>query len=140
MVGDELVGTIEFASAALNPQAESVYQMLCAGLLNSCSVGFRPLAEPKSNSKGGLDYGEVELMEISVCPLPANPDALARALGGSASSSVSEEALQRRVATIAATIAVASEEGAESLRRELSKLNLSDAEYDAFMGAIAEVL
>lgn len=136
--GDSLSGVIEFAPAEINPTAEQVFQLVKAGFLRSCSVGFRPLDLPKVNAKGGNDFGRVELLEVSCVPVGAQPAALAKSLGRSASKP--DDALVERCCTIAATIAVASEEGAESLRREISRLNLTDIEYEAVMGAINEVL
>jgi HK97 family phage prohead protease len=64
--------------------AQEVYGLYRSGGLNAVSIGFTPLAEPKPNSFGGLDYSMVELLEISAVPVPANSEALviARSIAG----------------------------------------------------------
>ena len=52
-----------------------------AGLLRAASIGFIP-KKGKPNSFGGTDFEEVELLEISLVPLPANQDALRLAVKG----------------------------------------------------------
>ena len=80
--GDKLIGDIEFAEASVNPNAETVYQLVKGGYLNTVSVGFQPIewAQTKDKSRpGGIDFKKQELMEISIVPVPANPNAVALA-------------------------------------------------------------
>lgn len=80
--GGRLIGEIEFAEAAVNPTAETVYQMVKGGFLTACSVGFAPVEWSLSKEKGrqgGIDFKRQELLEISVVPVPANPNAIALA-------------------------------------------------------------
>ena len=80
--GSQLVGDIEFMGADVNPAAEVVYQMVKGGFLKTVSVGFAPIEwEPtKDKSRpGGIDFKRQELLEISVVPIPANPNALHQA-------------------------------------------------------------
>jgi len=81
--GKALRAVAEFATAEMNPLAESVYQMLRAGFLNATSVGFRPLKHAYDEERGGFDFMEQELLEFSVVPVPANAQALqdAKSLG-----------------------------------------------------------
>lgn len=132
--GESLSGIVEFAPADISPAAEEVFQLVKAGFLRACSVGFRPLDPPKTNQKGGNDYGRVELLEVSLVPVPAQPAALAKALRGSATS---DDALIVRCCEISARLVVAAEESEEALRRELYRL--SPTELEAFAGAIEEV-
>lgn len=74
--GGALKATAEFATAELNPLAESVYQMLKGGFLRATSVGFRPLKYVYNDDQGGWEFSEQELLEFSVVPVPANPQAL----------------------------------------------------------------
>lgn len=84
--GNRLLGEITFESAELNPKAEKVFQKVLAGTLKGCSVGFRPLErgtwgegeESYSGKKPTYYYGRRALAEISVTPLPANPNAKVR--------------------------------------------------------------
>jgi phage head maturation protease len=54
------------------------------------SVGFKPIDNPTYNKENGLDYGAVELLEISAVPVPANPDALRKALASHNGGEVTE--------------------------------------------------
>ena len=78
-----LVSTAVFASKEVYPFADTVYQMLIGGFLNAVSVGFRPLKHEMNKDRGGVDFLEQELLEYSVVPVPANPEALveARSMG-----------------------------------------------------------
>ena len=84
--GTRLIGDIEFMPADVNPDADAVFKMVKAGFLKTVSVGFAPIKwEPtKDKSRpGGIDFKEQELLEVSIVPLPANPNAViqAKALG-----------------------------------------------------------
>jgi HK97 family phage prohead protease len=80
--GTRLIGDIEFMGADVNPNAEAVYQMVKGGFLKTVSVGFQPieweLAKDKSRPQG-VNFKKQELMEISIVPIPANPNALIQA-------------------------------------------------------------
>lgn len=82
-----LVHTVRFADAATYPFADQVYRLVKGKFLNSVSVGFRPLEPPErrldaeGNWTGGHVFPRSELLEISVVPIPAQPDAVARAVG-----------------------------------------------------------
>lgn len=80
--GEQLVGDIEFMTEEVNPQAETVYRMVKGGFLKTVSVGFLPLEWAATKDKarpGGIDFRKQELMEVSIVPIPANPNALAQA-------------------------------------------------------------
>lgn len=58
-----------------DPRAERVKNAYDQGVLRAASVGFRPLAyEP--NAHGGYRFTKWELLEWSLVPVPANPDAV----------------------------------------------------------------
>jgi HK97 family phage prohead protease len=86
VVGKRLMGDIEFAPAETYEFADTIYKLLKGKFLSAVSVGFNPLdwtfAEDKSRPYG-IDFKRQELMEISVCPVPCNANALveARAAG-----------------------------------------------------------
>jgi HK97 family phage prohead protease len=72
--GDQLMATVQFVPAEIYPLAETVFQMLKAGFLRATSVGFRPL---KWHTRAdGIDFDQQELLEFSIVPVPANPEAL----------------------------------------------------------------
>lgn len=63
----------EWATAEQNPKAQQVRALYEGGFLSAVSVGFIPL------ERAGADYSIItraELLEISVVPVPANPEAL----------------------------------------------------------------
>lgn len=78
--GEALCVDIQFASAEANPMAENVYRLVTEGCLNAVSVGFIPvrfeIVEDRESGRRGYDILEAELLEISVVPIPAHPDAL----------------------------------------------------------------
>lgn len=80
--GSKLIGDIEFMPADISQFADSIYRMVKAGFLKAVSVGFIPLEWSFSKDKSrpfGIDFAKQELLEISVCPVPCNPNALQEA-------------------------------------------------------------
>lgn len=81
-VKGKLMGDIEFMSAEISPFADSIYRMVQGGFIKAVSVGFIPLEYAYVNDKDrpwGIDFKRQELLEISVCPVPCNPNALQEA-------------------------------------------------------------
>ena len=70
----QLKANDEFASADLYPFADTVYRMLQGGFLSACSVGFQPSEWDMSDT--GVNFMKQSLLEHSVCPVPAHPQAL----------------------------------------------------------------
>ncbi len=80
VTGNRLEARIQFASAEMNPKAEQVWQMLKGGYLRAVSVGFLP-KNGRYEIRNGQDvwvWSDSVLKEISVTPVPANPEALAK--------------------------------------------------------------
>lgn len=82
----QLVGDIEFAAADVYDFADTIYRLVKGKYLNAVSVGFKPNEWAFTNDKDrpyGIDFKKQTLLEISVCPVPCNPNALgeARSLG-----------------------------------------------------------
>jgi HK97 family phage prohead protease len=66
------------ATAEANPVAEQVWQLMKQRILRGVSVGFRP-HEVRVEMRDGRDVyvlSDNELMEVSVVPVPANPEGL----------------------------------------------------------------
>lgn len=64
--------------------SDMVFQMLKQKFLRATSVGFRPLEfkrpdEEENRGPFGVDFIKQELLEFSVVPVPANPEALIQA-------------------------------------------------------------
>lgn len=73
MSDGKLVSECEFAE---HPFAETVLRLIDGGFLRATSVGFRPKKYLFNEERGGIDFAEQSLMEYSVVPVPANPEAL----------------------------------------------------------------
>jgi HK97 family phage prohead protease len=76
----QLECTIQIASKEANPIAEQVWNSLNEGTLRAVSVGFAP-GDYRFEKRDGREVfvlSKNELHEISVVPIPANPDALAK--------------------------------------------------------------
>ena len=77
--GGKLMGDIEFMAAEISGFADSIYRMIKAGFVKAVSVGFIPLEwsfAQEKNRPFGINFTKQELVEISVCPVPCNPNAL----------------------------------------------------------------
>ena len=81
VVAGRLECTIRFASERANPKAEQVWQSICEKTLRAVSVGFNPrsVRAEKRNGQDVMVLADNDLYEISVTPIPANPEALAKA-------------------------------------------------------------
>jgi HK97 family phage prohead protease len=72
-----LSATAEFPAKGVYPFADTVYDMIKGGFLSATSVGFRPIESQKAEGRSrGYDFLKQELLEFSVVPVPANPEAL----------------------------------------------------------------
>jgi HK97 family phage prohead protease len=71
-----LLAVAQFATKEEYAFADTVYQLILGGYLNATSVGFKPLKHVYNEARGGVDFLEQELLEVSVCPVPANAEAL----------------------------------------------------------------
>lgn len=68
----KLMFTIKFADT---PMGNEVFRLFEEEMLNAFSVGFIPL---KWDETGDFTFAEMELLELSVVTVPANPEALAK--------------------------------------------------------------
>lgn len=81
-----LLASIEFDEHETNPLGRTVASQMRRGFLNAVSVGFAPgdavnrsalPADDPRHAPHGVLYRNNELLELSIVPIPANPDALA---------------------------------------------------------------
>jgi len=82
VVGNRLLGDVEFASADLYPFAATIYELVRGGFIHAGSVGFVPLDCEWANDDDrpwGIDFKRQELLEFSIVPIPANANALVEA-------------------------------------------------------------
>lgn len=78
-VGNKIKAVVEqWVPRDLSEFAWATEQMVRQGFLNAVSVGFRP-AEYSYNDDYSVNYIKQELLEVSVVPVPANPNALVAA-------------------------------------------------------------
>lgn len=77
--GSALHATFEFVPAEISAFAEEVYQLVKAGFLRAVSVGFMPQEWAFDEERGGFNFKRQALLEVSVVPVPSNPQALLEA-------------------------------------------------------------
>ena len=72
---------IEFAPAETYEFADTIYKLCKGGFLSATSVGFIPVESTagKKETDPRRTFTKVELLEISIVPVPSNPDALVTA-------------------------------------------------------------
>jgi len=79
--GRSLMARLHFVTEDAAPMAEKVWQGFKQGSIRAVSVGFRshkPVKETQPDGSELVRLTENELFEISACPIPANPEAVAR--------------------------------------------------------------
>lgn len=127
----QLEATIQLVSADANPLAEQVWNSLNEGSLRAVSVGFIPndYRFEKRDGREVFVLSKNELHEISVVPIPANPEALAKmkakalaaagreppntASAANTESTMTEKEMQERVAKADAEKALAEKQFAD---------------------------
>lgn len=94
--GKRLVGRLKLAAAGTSAQIDELRALVEQRILRAVSVGFLPSAYEKILDKqnewtGGFKFTKAELLECSLCSVPANPAAIqaAKSLG------VSEDTISR---------------------------------------------
>lgn len=80
-------GVLALHPSGTTDSVDEVDRLLAATAIKACSIGFMPLdaewiVDAEGRNTWGLDFIESALLECSVCSVPANPDALAKAAGG----------------------------------------------------------
>jgi HK97 family phage prohead protease len=74
VIKGQLIADFIFATADANPMAQQVKRLYEEGIVNASSVGFIPL------ERQGNVITRSELLELSLVPVPANQEALRRAV------------------------------------------------------------
>lgn len=76
------LGTVQFAEEGTSQDADTVWKLVKQGILRTVSVGFIPHTFKKLDDDNETDVlADNELLEFSIVPIPANPSAVALALG-----------------------------------------------------------
>jgi len=80
VVKKELLATVRFVGADVNPKAEQVWQGVKQGVIRGMSVGFYPrsVRYEKQDDRELLVLDDNELLELSITPIPSNPETLAK--------------------------------------------------------------
>lgn len=71
---------VEFAPREINERAEQAFRLVKTGFLNAVSIGFYPRVWHQEQLESGEQitvYDKVDLLEVSLVPVPSNPDAVA---------------------------------------------------------------
>lgn len=82
VVNGKLMGDVEFADAETYGFADVIFRLVKGGYLRAGSVGFIPIEwkfTTDQGRKGGVDFVKQQLLEFSITPIPANPNALSEA-------------------------------------------------------------
>jgi hypothetical protein len=80
--GTQLMADVEFDMNPANVTAQVVWGLVDQGYMRAVSVGFAPTGKINSllddhGNWTGYEFTQQELLELSVVPVPANPQALA---------------------------------------------------------------
>ena len=102
---DGLHGLVCFNDKSFDSFGWSIGQRVKAGVIRAGSVGFRVMEieiPSKEDSKDGtsLIFRKQELLEFSICNVPANPFALTKKVGNGELGAGEEEDRERRVGNI----------------------------------------
>ncbi|MGD8499070.1 MAG: HK97 family phage prohead protease [Phycisphaerales bacterium] len=71
----------QFPREGVSSRADEIRLLWGEGFLNAASIGFVPIESQDVEGKAGRDFTKWELLEWSIVTVPANPEALRRALG-----------------------------------------------------------
>ncbi|MGN6107794.1 MAG: HK97 family phage prohead protease [Kofleriaceae bacterium] len=121
--GPQLEIEVEFATADMNPQAEQCWKMVKGGFINAVSVGFFP-HDIRRELREGEDVwilSDNELLELSVCPIPANPEALAKAKAAFLAKSAPQPTTPYRTAPTPSTNETNTTMDIETLKKDLER-------------------
>jgi hypothetical protein len=82
VIDGQLIATVRFATEKANPLAENVWQSILQRTLRGISVRFLAkryhFEKPSAEAEEVLVFDEMVLVELSVTPLPSNPETLAK--------------------------------------------------------------
>jgi HK97 family phage prohead protease len=113
VVAGQLIGDIEFPTADVYALADTILKLIKGGFMKACSVGFQPIEFKMANDPArplGINFLRQKLLEISVCSVPANPNALAlAAVKGIDTRPLERMRIQRRENRVAQAKKIAAE-------------------------------
>ena len=132
---------IEFTSRDLYPFGATIGEMVRAKFINTCSMSWMPIKWKVSTDKnraGGVDFLEVDLLEISIVPLPALPGAVATARAAGIDTQPLYDWAEKLLDT--GNLLVVPRDELETLRRAARMPAASKATQDPAAAAVESVL
>lgn len=150
--GKALHITVEFSTPDLNDWADQVFRNAAAGFIKAGSVGFKPhsVRTEIENDVERYILSDNELYEFSICPMGANPDAVALSLDSRAkhrqrlAQLASSQKDKPMPETKSETVAAATQEASEIKRlteerdAALSALRAKEAELTTTSAELVE--
>lgn len=90
---------VDFFERDVYDFADTIFRIVSAGGLKATSIGFMPidwerLEGDEDKVFAGVDFKKVDLLEFSIVPVPANPEAVARAFSDGAAMDPYKEWLE----------------------------------------------
>lgn len=76
----KLVDPATVASAALKERIDEAWDSIKAKLIRGVSIGFRSITDAFNRERGGFDFLESEVLELSLVTIPANSEATIHAI------------------------------------------------------------
>lgn len=76
LAGEALRATVEFPEPGLYDKADIIRRLIENGFLRAMSVGFKPEKWVYDETRGGMNYLEQTLLEVSIVNVPSNASAL----------------------------------------------------------------
>jgi HK97 family phage prohead protease len=108
--------------------ADRIRRLWDGGFIHAASIGFRPI-ESESNKEGGRNFTRWELLELSLCNVPANAEAV-RGLKGRTLGAALSPILLAAMADV-----LGDGRGGLTLPDNVSMRDLADAALDTFAKA-----
>lgn len=148
----KLMFDIEFATADINPFADTIYKLYRGGFLNATSVGFvgkqaveRDDAAVKDTPSWqvGVKFTQQELFELSAVPVPSNPTALQTAKAKGYITATEQESVEKELwtATISKmAVDAVTDATDDTIDAEVSDSEMMDLVSDAVTDAVADVM
>jgi HK97 family phage prohead protease len=147
---NQLLAKLHFVDAKANPMAEQVWQGIVQGSIRAVSVGFRTKnvsVKPIGTDKEILVLSGNELIEISVVPIPANPEALAigkktfdtlKALATRGAPTQPEKAPMSILVTLAAILSLPTDAKEPDVIDAIKRLETTSKERERSLGSILD--
>lgn len=141
--GTALIGDLQFVPEGVNEEADKVFRLMAARALKGVSVYFRPKQYhfEQVEKREIVVVDKQELIEVSVTPIPSNPNTLARSLRALMAASDAPAASQSTpVAQAADSTRATAQERTIMKSALIVALGLkADADESEVLGAVASM-